>query len=139
MSRIVLNSPFLLGFEEIEDVLSKISKASDNYPPYNIEQYGEGLLIIKLAVAGFKEEDLSISQENNQLIIVGNKLDDCSSSGVIYLHRGISFRKFQKTFLLAEGVEPISSYIEDGILHVELKKEVPQKAIKIISIEKKTR
>lgn len=138
MSRMLINSPFMLGFDYLEQALDKC-KSSDSYPPYNIEQYGENMLVIKLAVAGFKEEDLQITQEDNHLTIVGCKGNPSQKEDVniIYIHKGISFRRFTKTFMLADGVEPLTSYLENGLLIIELKKERVQKEIKIIGINSK--
>ncbi|MFL1780400.1 Hsp20 family protein [Candidatus Hepatincolaceae symbiont of Richtersius coronifer] len=134
MSKLFLRHNYMLGFDYMEEMLEKISK-SENYPPYDIEQEGEEKIVIKIAVAGFKEKDLSIIQENNQLIVSGQHSEELSSNKC-FLHKGICSRKFQKTFVLAEGVEPVKSYINNGLLVVELKKEKPLKSTKVISIEK---
>src|SRR5271169_3702232 len=104
MSRLSLfNSPLLLGFDHFERVLDRVSKAqTDGYPPYNIEQTGEGSLRLSLAVAGFALEDLVLQVEDNQLVIRGKQKDDGERT---YLHRGIAARQFQRNFLLAEGIE----------------------------------
>ncbi len=136
MSKVIFNHPFMLGFEQFEEVLDRCVKSSEGYPPYNIEQVGESTLLIKIAVAGFLEEELQVIQENNQLIISSNKNPD-KDNGVIYIHKGISFRKFKKAFVLAGGVEPVRSYLENGILIVELKKEKPKKNVKVIGISSK--
>ncbi len=132
MSRIVFNYPFMLGFDSVTQTLEKLSKCSDNYPPYNIEQQDTDL-VIKIAVAGFDKDDLRISHENNELIIRGEKLAE--DNNIVYLHKGISFRRFEKIFVLAEGVEPINSYLDKGILIVRLQKIHIQKDIKLIPIE----
>ncbi len=138
MTKLLFNNPLMLGFDHIEAVIDKLSKCSDNYPPYNIEQTQDNFLVIKLAVAGFYENELSVSQEGNQLIVCGNKLTDKSeSSGNVYIHRGLSFRRFSKTFLLAEGIEPVKSFLDHGILTIELKKKNVERELKIISIESK--
>ncbi|MDR2008274.1 MAG: Hsp20 family protein [Alphaproteobacteria bacterium] len=133
MSRLLFNHPFLLGFDSVSQTLEKLSKCSDNYPPYNIEQYDNNVLVIKIAVAGFEVEDLSVYQENNELIIVGEK--KYKDVNVEYLHQGISCRKFQKVFVLAEEVIPVSSHVKNGLLVIHLKREVIQKDVKIIAIE----
>jgi len=104
MSRLSLfNSPLLLGFEPFERALDRVNKvASDGYPPYNIEQLGENELRITLAVAGFTMADLTITIEDNQLVIRGKQADDGQR---VYLHRGIAARQFQRSFVLAEGIE----------------------------------
>jgi len=119
MSRLSLfNSPLLLGFEHFERALDRVSKvAGDGYPPYNVEQLSENELRITLAVAGFAMADLSITIEDNQLVIRGKQTDDAHR---VYLHRGIAGRQFQRSFVLAEGIEVRGAWIENGLLHVEL-------------------
>ena len=104
MSRLSLfNSPLLLGFDHFERALDRVSKVSaDGYPPYNVEQLGENALRITLAVAGFQMSDLSITVEDNQLVVRGRQTDDTQR---VYLHRGIAARQFQRSFVLAEGIE----------------------------------
>ena len=120
MSRMqIFDSPLLLGFDHFERVLDRVSKASsEGYPPYNIEQVGEEHLRITLAVAGFTMADLDVSIEDNQLVIRGRQSDDDSSK--IYLHRGIAGRQFQRSFVLAEGIEVKTAKLQDGLLHIEL-------------------
>ena len=102
------SSPLLLGFEEIEQAVDRLSKASgDGYPPYNIERVaGSGpdgeVLRITLAVAGFGEDDLDISVEENELVIRGRQKED--ETPRVFLHRGIAARQFQRSFVLAEGI-----------------------------------
>ena len=104
MSRLsMFNSPLLLGFDHFERALDRVSKiSSDGYPPYNIEQLGENALRITLAVAGFAMGDLGITIEDNQLVVRGKQADDTQR---VYLHRGIAARQFQRSFVLAEGIE----------------------------------
>lgn len=135
MTKILFNNPLMLGFEYMAETLEKVAKCSDNYPPYNIELFGDTKIYIKLAVAGFVEEELTIYQEGNNLIIKGEKQEEQTDN--IFIHRGISFRKFQKSFVLADGVEPYNSYLENGILVVELNKHLPHKNVKTIQINKK--
>ena len=105
MARVsVFDSPLLLGFDHFERILDRVSKTShDGYPPYNIEQTGESALRITLAVAGFSMENLTVTIEDNQLIIRGRGNED--DAGRVYLHRGIASRQFQRSFVLAEGIE----------------------------------
>ena len=138
MAKLLFNNPLMLGFDYIEEVLDKLSKCSDNYPPYNIEQTQSNSLIIRLAVAGFYEDELSVLQEGNQLCIYGNKSNDKADNCTnVYIHRGISFRRFSKTFVLAEGIEPVKSFLDHGILTIELKKQNVEREVKVISIESK--
>lgn len=130
------SNPLLLGFDEIERLLEQVSKnGNDGYPPYNIEQIGDAAgtvtIRITLAVAGFKEDDLEIVADENQLVIRGKQTDDPAR---IYLHRGIAARQFVKTFVLADGMEVGEASLNDGLLSVDLKKLQPERRIKKIKI-----
>ena len=115
----IFNSPFLLGFDQFERTIDRISKlSSDSYPPYNIEQISQNSLRITVAVAGFKKNELDVSLEGNQLQIRGNKKDDVGDR--IYIHRGIATRQFQRNFVLAEGIEVKEASMDDGLLFVDL-------------------
>ncbi|MAI11864.1 MAG: heat-shock protein Hsp20 [Rhodospirillaceae bacterium TMED167] len=130
----IFDSPFLLGFDHFERVLDRVSKASsEGYPPYNIEQIGEEHLRITLAVAGFTMADLDVSIEDNQLVIRGRQSDDDNSK--IYLHRGIAGRQFQRSFVLAEGIEVTAAKLQDGLLHIDLSRPIPEPQVKKIKIE----
>jgi HSP20 family molecular chaperone IbpA len=137
MSRISsLSSPFLLGFDEIERVLDRVAKAADGYPPYNIERIARAAdsperLRITLAVAGFTREQLEVTLEENQLIIRGRQQDDKSRQ---YLHRGIAARQFQRSFVLAEGMEVLSADLKNGLLSIDLVRPQPERVIRSISI-----
>jgi len=136
MSRITtFTSPLLLGFEEMERMIEKITKASgDGYPPYNIEkitQNGEILLKITLAVAGFEDDDLEILVENNQLVITGKQKPDESRE---YLHRGIAARQFQKSFVLADGIEVKEAELKNGLLSVSLSRPEPKTSTRRVTI-----
>jgi HSP20 family molecular chaperone IbpA len=120
MSRINLfNHPLLLGFDELERTLDRISKQGENYPPYNIEERANGRLRITLAVAGFGADELDVRLEENQLVVRG-KQDEVAER--LYVHRGIAARQFQKAFVLAEGVEVEGASLENGLLHIDLLK-----------------
>jgi HSP20 family molecular chaperone IbpA len=120
MSRLSLfNHPLLLGFDELERTLDRISKQGDGYPPYNIEERSNGKLRITLAVAGFAADDLDIRLEENQLVVRGRQVE---AKDRLYVHRGIAARQFQKAFLLAEGVEVEGASLENGLLHIDLLK-----------------
>jgi HSP20 family molecular chaperone IbpA len=137
MSRVPsLSSPFLLGFDEIERVLDRVAKASDGYPPYNIERMAaaEGLperLRITLAVAGFTRDQLDVTVEESQLVIRGRQTDDKSRH---YLHRGIAARQFQRTFVLADGMEVLKADLKNGLLSIDLARPEPERSVKTISI-----
>jgi HSP20 family molecular chaperone IbpA len=134
-------SPLLLGFEEMERLLERAAKTtSDGYPPYNIEriaadELGDDLIRITLAVAGFRRDELEISVEERQLFIRGRQADD--SAGRQFLHRGIAARQFQRTFLLAEGIEVTAARLQNGLLEVDLVRPAPERLVRRIEIEAK--
>ena len=137
MSRLPsLSSPFLLGFDEIERVLDRVAKGADGYPPYNIERLGrEGQsperLRITLAVAGFTRDQLDVTIEESQLVIRGRQQDDKTRQ---YLHRGIAARQFQRTFVLAEGMEVLTADLKNGLLSIDLARPEPERIVKTIAI-----
>jgi len=137
MSRITpFASPLLLGFDAMEKTLERISKASDGYPPYNIERIAAGddapeRLRITLAVAGFSEEELDVSTEENQLLIRGRQLDQSERD---YLYRGIAARQFQRTFVLADGMQVLGASLKNGLLSVDLIRPEPARMVKKINI-----
>jgi HSP20 family molecular chaperone IbpA len=137
MSRVPsLSSPFLLGFDEIERVLDRVSKGADGYPPYNIERLARDgdhpeRLRITLAVAGFTRDQLDVSVEENQLVIRGRQQDDKSRH---YLHRGIAARQFQRTFVLADGMEVAGADLKNGLLSIDLVRPQPERLVKTIEI-----
>ncbi len=138
MSRMtLLSSPLLLGFEEIERLIDRVGKTgSDGYPPYNIERIGRQervpeTLRITLAVAGFTQAQLDITVEDNQLMVRGKQDDDKARQ---YLHRGIASRQFQKTFVLADGIEVRSAELENGLLTIDLVRHEPERHVRRIEI-----
>ena len=129
----VVDSPLLLGFDHIERILDSVSKASaDGYPPYNIEQTASDALRITLAVAGFAMADLAITIEDNQLIVRGKQPQDRSQR--VYLHRGIAARQFQRRFVLAEGIEVTGANLDNGLLHIDLRRPPPTTRNRTIAI-----
>ena len=136
MTKMSLGSyPHLLGFEQLERLLERTAKAgNEGYPPFNIEQTSDHSYRITLAVAGFAEDDLSITVEDRQLVIRGRQQDD--SEGRLFLHRGIAARQFQRTFVLADGVEVGEAAMENGLLHVDLTRAVPDTIVQTIKIKK---
>lgn len=131
MSRLsLLNNPLLLGFDHFEQMLDRVAKASsDGYPPYNIEQIEENGLRITLAVAGFSRDELTIEVEDHQLIIRGRQLENTET---VYLHRGIAARQFQRSFVLAEGIEITGASLDNGLLHIDiLRPEVEVRARRV--------
>jgi HSP20 family molecular chaperone IbpA len=130
-------SPLLLGFDHLERILDHVSKASaEGYPPYNIEQFGDDALRITLAVAGFALEDLNVSLEDNQLVIRGRKNED--ETDRVYLHRGIAARQFQRMFVLADGIEVTGATLDNGLLHIDLVRQVPEPEVRTVKIVKAT-
>ncbi|WP_114284317.1 Hsp20 family protein [Candidatus Halocynthiibacter alkanivorans] len=136
MSKMTLGShPFLLGFDQLERLVERTAKAdAGGYPPYNIEHTDENSYRITLAVAGFADEELSITLENTQLVIRGRQSDD--DQGRVFLHRGIAARQFQRSFVLADGVEVSGAKVENGLLHVDLERSVPETVVQEIKIRK---
>jgi HSP20 family molecular chaperone IbpA len=141
MSRIAgFSSPLLLGFDEIERVLDRVSKhTSDGYPPYNIERIRAGdarpeTLRITLAVAGFSQDDLEITLEQNQLMIKGRQKEEPDRE---FLHRGIAARQFQRAFVLAEGMEIAGAMLENGLLSINLIRHEPERIVRKITISSK--
>lgn len=130
----VFNSPLLLGFDHFERVLDRVSKSQgEGYPPYNIEQIGDNGLRITLAVAGFTMDNLSVGLEDNQLIVRGHQAEDENER--VFLHRGIAARQFQRSFVLAEGIEVKSAMLDNGLLHVDLVRPRPEPRVKSIPIQ----
>ena len=120
-------SPLFLGFDHLEQMLERAAKtSSDGYPPYNIEQTSPVGLRISLAVAGFTMDDLQLTQEDNQLVIRGRQTDD--SQDRVFLHRGIAARQFQRAFVLAEGIEVKGAWLDNGLLHIDLARPMPEPA-----------
>mgnify|MGYP003959250421 FL=1 len=126
------NSPLLLGFDHFEQLLDRVAKsANDGYPPYNIERVAADGLRITLAVAGFTRQDLEILTENNQLIVRGRQNEDEKR---VYVHRGIAARQFQRSFVLAEGIEIAGASLDNGLLHIDLVRPQPETVSRVINI-----
>jgi HSP20 family molecular chaperone IbpA len=127
--------PFLLGFEQLERLVERTAKSgNDGYPPYNIEQTSDRSYRITLAVAGFAEEDLVITVEDKQLVIRGRQKDD--SEGRVFLHRGIAARQFQRSFVLADGVDVGDAVMANGLLHIDLTRRVPEAVVQTVRIRR---
>jgi len=136
MSRVSLfSAPFLLGFDTYEERIDRLSRAADGYPPYNIERTtdadGTERFLISIAVAGFAQAELELSQEDNQLVVRGRQKDD---PGREFLHRGIAARQFQRSFLLADGVEVTEAVLEHGMLMISVVRPKPQRLARRIDI-----
>ena len=136
MTKLTLGShPYLLGFEQLERLLERTAKSgNEGYPPFNIEQTSDWSYRITLAVAGFAEQDLAITVEDRQLVIRGRQKED--DEGRVFLHRGIAARQFQRSFVLAEGVEVGDAIMENGLLHVDLTRVQPETVVQTIRIKK---
>ena len=135
MSKLTLGThPFLLGFDQLERLVERTAKADNGYPPYNIEQLGDNAFRITLAVAGFGEDDLSITVEDRQLVVRGKQSDEAEDR--VFLYRGIAARQFQRTFLLADGVEVTGAALANGLLHIDLSRAVPESIVQTIRITK---
>ena len=136
MSKLTLGThPFLLGFDQLERLVERTAKTgNEGYPPYNIEQTSENSYRITLAVSGFAEGDLTITVENRQLVILGRQGEERGDR--VYLHRGIAARQFQRTFVLADGVDVGAAIMEHGLLHIDLKRALPETVIQKIEIKK---
>ena len=127
--------PYMLGFDQLERLLERTAKSgNEGYPPFNIEQTSANSYRITLAVAGFAEEQLIITVEDRQLVIRGRQSDD--SGERVFLHRGIASRQFQRSFVLADGVDVGEAIMENGLLHIDLTRAVPETVVQTISIKK---
>ena len=133
MTRLSLfNNPLLLGFDQFERTLDRIAKSSaEGYPPYNIEQIDEHGLRITLAVAGFSANDLSVQIEDNQLVVRGKQTEE---PGRIYLHRGIAARQFQRSFVLADGIQVTGASLDSGLLNIDLKRPPAETRVQKVDI-----
>ncbi len=126
----LFDSPLFLGFDDFEKTIDRMRKSgADGYPPYNIEQIGDHGLRITLAVAGFSMDCLDVEADQNQLTIRGKQMDEGDR---LYLHRGIAARQFQKSFVIADGIEIHSADLDNGLLHINLERVIPEsQAVKI--------
>lgn len=145
MTRITpFSSPLLLGFDTMEKTLERIAKSGDGYPPYNIERLRSTTqdqehpapekLRITLAVAGFSDDDLEVTTEDNQLVIRGRQNDETERE---YLHRGIAARQFQRVFVLADGMRVVGAQLKNGLLSIDLDRPEPERLVKRININVK--
>ena len=131
----MFDSPFLLGFEHTRVLIERAAKAAaESYPPYNVEEIGEGEVRITLAVAGFAPDQLQVTVEASQLIVAGRRDEPRSPEDKAYLHRGIAARGFLRTFVLADGMEVREAVLEHGLLHIDVVRPEPTRLIKKIPI-----
>ena len=129
------NNPFLVGFDELEQMLLRVAKGADSFPPYNIEQISQTVFEITLAVAGYSENDLDVVQEDNQLVVRGHQEHDSDHH---FLHQGIASRSFIKSFVLADGMKIAGAILENGLLTITLQKPEKRPNIKKIAITKRS-
>ena len=136
MTRTILfDSPFLLGFEHTRALAERAAKAAaESYPPYNVEDRGDGALRITLAVAGFSPDQLQVTVEDRQLVVAGRREDGAAKTEDAYLHRGIAARGFVRSFVLADGMVVEGALLEHGLLHIDLARPEPERVVKRIPI-----
>ena len=127
------NNPFMLGFDNLEEMLTRVAKSTETFPPYNIEQLSENHLRLSLAVAGYREEELDVSVVDNQLVIKGRQESDANRH---FLHKGIAARAFVKSFVLADGLLVGDAFMELGLLQIDLHRPIKKASIKKIKIQK---
>ncbi len=133
---LIFDSPFLLGFEHTRSLIERAAKAAaESYPPYNVEDRGDGALRITLAVAGFSPDQLSVNVEDRQLVVAGKREGQAPGrSEEAYLHRGIAARGFVRSFVLADGMVVEGATLEHGLLHIDLARPEPEKRVQSIPI-----
>ncbi|SUZ31770.1 Small heat shock protein IbpB [Roseibaca ekhonensis] len=137
MSKLTFPShPLLLGFDQLERLVERTARSgADGYPPFNIEVTGGHSFRITLALAGFREQDLSITLEGRQLVVRGQQTDTDAENRV-FLHRGIAARQFQRVFALGDGVDVARAALSDGLLHIDLKRHEPEETVQTIRIDR---
>lgn len=136
MTKMSLGShPYLLGFDQLERLAERAAKGAEGYPPFNIEHIAPNGFRITLAVAGFAEEDLAITTEDRQLVIRGRQPE--GEDNRVFLHRGIAARAFQRNFVLADGVEVDGAGLDNGLLHIDLRRLTPHQVVRTIPISRK--
>jgi len=127
---ILFDSPFLLGFEHTRSLIERAAKAAaESYPPYNVEDRGDGGLRISLAVAGFSPDQLEVTIEDRQLVVAGRRDGNAARPEDAFLHRGIAARGFIRSFVLADGMEVEGALLEHGLLHIDLARPEPEKRV----------
>jgi HSP20 family molecular chaperone IbpA len=127
------SSPYLLGFEHLERLLERTARtAGDSYPPYNIEETVEGGIRITLAVAGFCAGELSVTDEDRQLVVRGRQAE---ATGKTFLHHGIAARQFLRSFVLADGIEVTCAALDNGLLKIDLARKLVQPSVRVVEIK----
>jgi HSP20 family molecular chaperone IbpA len=132
---IIFDSPYLLGFEHTRNLIERAAKAAaESYPPYNVEDRGDGGLRITLAVAGFSPEQLAVTVEDRQLVVAGRREGPGGKSEDAFLHRGIAARSFVRSFVMADGMVVEGATLEHGLLHIDLARPEPERRIQQVPI-----
>jgi HSP20 family molecular chaperone IbpA len=131
---VIFDSPFLLGFEQTRTLVERAAKAAESYPPYNVEDRGEGRLRITLALAGFAPDQLEVTLEDRQLVIAGRRDGPPGRAEDAFLHRGIAARGFVRTFVLADGMIVEGALLQHGLLHIDLAQPEPERNVRRIPI-----
>jgi HSP20 family molecular chaperone IbpA len=127
---VIFDSPFLLGFEHTRSLIERAAKAAaESYPPYNVEDRGDGGIRITLAVAGFTPEQLDVTVEDRQLTVMGRRGEAAAAPEDAFLHRGIAARGFIRSFVLADGMVVDEASLEHGLLHIDLSRPEPEKRV----------
>jgi HSP20 family molecular chaperone IbpA len=130
---VTFGSPYLLGFEHLERLLERTARnAGDGYPPYNIEALEDGGIRIAIAVAGFAQDELSVTEEDRQLVVRGRRAE---ADGKTFLHRGIAARQFLRNFVLADGIEVSSAALANGLLKIDLVRKAIQPQVRTVEIK----
>lgn len=122
-------SPLLrssIGFENLNRLVDFTRGESDSYPPYNIEKTGDGSYRIQMALAGFTREEIEVTVQDNMLIIIGRAQEAAEAEQREFLHRGIAKRAFERRFQLADTIKVTGAGYENGLLNVELVREIPE-------------
>jgi HSP20 family molecular chaperone IbpA len=136
---LLFDSPFLLGFEHTRSLVERAAKAAaESYPPYNVEDLGEGSLRITLAVAGFSPDQLDVSIEDRQLVVSGKRDGGAARPEDAFLHRGIAARSFIRSFVLADGMVVETATLEHGLLHIDLARPEPERRVVKVPIRTTT-
>jgi len=132
---IIFDSPYLLGFEHTRSLIERAAKAAaESYPPYNVEDRGDGGLRITLAVAGFSPDQLAVSVEDRQLVVAGKRDGAAGKSEDAFLHRGIAARSFVRSFVMADGMVVEGATLEHGLLHIDLARPEPERRVQQVPI-----
>ena len=133
MSKLIFDSPYLLGFDDMRDLIERIGRSHDNYPPYNVESLSSDHIRISIAVAGFTADSLRIEVRGRHLTVIAARADEASERE--YLHRGLALRGFQRAFVLSDGFEVEKASLAYGLLHIDLKRPPLSDEVRLVPIE----